>query len=717
MDAVGRVRALATRTVATADDDWRARILAESLVAVFLFGIVTSSITIAWAVVDGRPMLVAANLIALVVVGFLAFSRRLRYRGRAIGLLTMAYALGLYFLVTVSVMSLVYLMAVPILTAILRGLRAALVSCVVTAVTLLVVGPLTGAAGRFTAEVSIGVAEWTIIAVSVLFVSTTIAIVCGLLLGRLERSLDEQRRSEARVRELATAVDQASDLVLVADPVGVVVYANRVHDVVAAELGPGAIIDRLDRVLPATAVSSEPWTGRVTWSVPTPPGALGTDASDPSDTIAERTFDATLAPTVDEFGRVVNLVAVLRDVTAIDEIERRLARAQRLEALGTLASGVAHDFNNVIAAILGLAEQLRDTVDGASGDADGETVDERVRRDVDMIVAACDRARDVVRQMMVFGRRPGQQSTSPEAVAVRVSEAVDTAVPLLRAAVGNHVEIRPRVLTDAAVLVDPTDVHQMLANLVSNAVHSMGHLPHPVVDIVVRRANAEALGPAWPPRLDPRHPFVTIEVRDTGTGIAPDDLDRVFDPFFTRKTPDEGTGLGLASVHAIVTSLGGDVTVSSRPGEGTAFWLFLPEHDTPAADTATPDVARDRRPVAGTRLRVLVVDDEAVVAMTSSMALRRVGHEVVTARSGDEAHALVAADPDRFDVVVSDVTMPGRSGPELLRSIRTIRSDLPVILMSGFGVDVDGSEADGYLMKPFDRDQLVATVHRVAGRS
>lgn len=709
MDAAGRVRALATRTVAIADDDWRARILAESLVAVFLLGVVTSAVTIVWAAFDGSWLLVAANLTTLAVVGFLAFSRHLHYRGRAIGLLCLAYALGLYFLFTASVMSLVYLMALPVLTAVLRGLRAAVVACAVTGLTLLVLGPLTGAGDRFTAQGVVGDAEWAVIAISVLFVATTLSVVCGLLLGRLERSLAEQRRSEARVRELAMAVDQASDVVLVADPAGTVVYANRAHDAVAADLGPGAAVDRLDRVLPAEAVTPAPWTGRVTWSVT-------------GDRDAERVLDATLAPTVDDAGQVVNLVAVLRDVTAIDEIERRLARAQRLEALGTLASGVAHDFNNVIAAILGLAEQIRDAADEAADPSVAATRVEGVEGGIGdhaaLIVAACDRARDVVRQMMVFGRRPGQGSPTPGATAVRAADAIDAAVPLLRAAVGNRVEIRRRVLSDASVLVDPADVHQMLANLVSNAAHSMAHLSDPVVDIVVRRATIHALGHALPPRLDPSRAYVSIEVRDTGTGIAPDDLDRVFDPFFTRKAPDEGTGLGLASVHAIATSLGGDVTVSSRVGVGTTFWIYLPEYE-PRSVTEVPADQGTPPPSRPTGLRVLVVDDEPVVAMTSAVALRRVGHQVVTASDGDEALALVAADPDGVDVVVTDVTMPGRSGPELVRALRELRPDLPVVLMSGFGVDIDidGGGADGYLSKPFDRERLVHEVHRVAGRT
>jgi nitrogen-specific signal transduction histidine kinase len=376
-------------------------------------------------------------------------------------------------------------------------------------------------------------------------------------------------------------------------------------------------------------------------------------------------------------------------------LERQLTRAQRLESLGTLAGGIAHDFNNILGAILGYGEMaLRDAPPGS-----------RLRRDVDSIMIAGERGRSLVERILAFSR-----SGMGERISVHAEAVVREGLHMLALPASIQVETRLDA-GPAAILGDPSQVHQVLMNLATNAIHAMpsgGVLRVELGVETVARPRAPAIG-----RLEARD-YIVLTVTDTGCGIAAADIDRIFDPFFTMKEVGVGTGLGLSLVHGIVTELGGAIEVTSAPGKGSRFAVYLPRDgdvDGPArlAPAAIPQ---------GQRQRVLVVDDEEPLVEIATRTLAGLGYVPTGYTSSEVALAAFRASPGDFDALLTDERMPGMSGTELIREVRRIRDTLPIVIMSGYLSaaaleGLDGVGADAVLRKPVSERDLASSLARV----
>jgi PAS domain S-box-containing protein len=396
------------------------------------------------------------------------------------------------------------------------------------------------------------------------------------------------------------------------------------------------------------------------------------------------------------------VLVTLTDVTALNRarrerkrLETRLVQAQKMEALGTLAGGIAHDFNNILGAMAGYSELALLKA------RDGEVVEKELRQ----VLKATSRARDLVRQILSFSRRT-ERSTAPIQLGPIVKETLKLLRATLPATIGIHFEIREETGT---VLADPTQIHQVVMNLCTNAAHAMrdqgGRLS---VVLDERSVGAEEDGrprdliPGW---------YQILEIRDTGHGIAPELLDRVFDPYFTTKDVGEGTGLGLSVVHGIVTAHGGRVQVASEPGQGTTFTVYLPL--TPL--TAEPEVRPAFEAPPGGTERVLLVDDESDLAQLGLQMLERLGYQVTVMTSSPEALRLFQEAPDRFDLLITDQTMPQMAGTHLAVSLLALRPNLPILLCTGFSETVDASTARdlgirGFLTKPYSWRELARAV-------
>ncbi len=399
------------------------------------------------------------------------------------------------------------------------------------------------------------------------------------------------------------------------------------------------------------------------------------------------------------------VIAALYDITGRKEAEaaraalqEQLRQTQKLEALGQLAGGVAHDFNNILTGIVAYTELAQ--MDAGSPD--------EVRRHLAAVRKASDRATDLVRQILTFSRKQ-----PPERLPVRISGVVVEALRLLRSSIPATIAIEERI--DPAgpiVLADKSQIHQVIMNLGTNAAHAMKGGPGRLSVRLVR----SAVGPDGVPgaRDLPPGAYARIEVEDTGHGISGAVLARIFEPFFTTKATGEGTGLGLAVVHGIVRDHQGAIVVRSRPGEGTCFEIYLPEHEDPPADE--PSGARVLPPGRGER--VLLVDDEAPIVFATSILLRRLGYAVAAHGDPREAWDAFAADPSAFDVVISDMTMPHLTGVELAGRINERRPDLPILLTSGFsgGWTPDALQAIGVrrlLAKPIPAETLALALREV----
>ncbi len=384
------------------------------------------------------------------------------------------------------------------------------------------------------------------------------------------------------------------------------------------------------------------------------------------------------------------------------EQEQQMHRAQKLEAIGTLSSGIAHDFNNILTTIIGNAELLQaDLPRGApAAEAAGD------------ILSAAERAQRLVAQILTFSRR-----TEPRREVLNVSAVVEDAVRFLRATTPTTIAIRHR-RPDEALHVDgdATQLHQALMNVGTNAAHAMRDAAGGSIDIFEQRITLDVAAAA---RVHvPPGEYACVTLRDTGCGIAPDVLPRVFDPFYTTKAPGEGTGLGLAVVLGVMQAHGGGVAVSSAQGLGTEVRLYLPLAPAPERppEAQVPSQAAPARPT-GRGQRVLLVDDEEPIVRSMTLVLRRLGYEVSGHTEPTEALAQFELHPQTIDVVITDLTMPDLGGLDVVQRVRQRRPDVPVLLVSGFIAEGDLARAralgvDAVIDKPLSVDALAHALDR-----
>jgi signal transduction histidine kinase len=374
-------------------------------------------------------------------------------------------------------------------------------------------------------------------------------------------------------------------------------------------------------------------------------------------------------------------------------LERRLRQGQRLEAIGHLAGGVAHDFNNLLAAVLGYARELREEL--PAGAPQQEAVGE--------ILAVAQRGVQVTRSLLAFSRR---QSLALERL--DAGELVRGLEKLLRSTLGPGMELRLQL--DAAplpVLVDRVQVELVLVNLVANARDAMrpgGILRVVTAPVTLGAAAADALGLAGPGT------YARLDVADSGAGMDEPTRERIFDPFFTTKPAGRGTGLGLALAHGVVQQHAGAIQVTSAPGQGTTFTLLFPGAATQPPAAPTPEGAADG-PTPGGGETVLVAEDDRHVRRVVRRLLQRAGYTVVEAADGDEAVRRFAEHQREVRLVLLDVHLPGRSGPEALDEIRGLARDLPVVFVSGNPGDGEAGEHQ-VLLKPVDPGALLRAVRR-----
>ncbi len=393
-------------------------------------------------------------------------------------------------------------------------------------------------------------------------------------------------------------------------------------------------------------------------------------------------------------GSAIDVTARKRAELEKEHLESQLRRSQKMEAIGTLAGGIAHDFNNILGAIVGYGELALQGSPQGSG----------LRRYLDNIMHAASRAKALVERILAFSR-----SSVGERVAVNVAAVVAETVELMAASLPKGIRLVKRLDTDkAAVLGDPTQLHQVVMNLCTNAVHAMPSAG--VLEVTLERNSVDRPRQLSHGLLAPGA-YVRLCVGDTGDGIPAEALERMFDPFFTTKRVGEGTGLGLSLVHGIVADLGGAIDVKTSAGEGTVFAIWLPvvgEVSAPAPEVPA-DLPR------GNGQAVMIVDDERpLVALTEEM-LAELGYEPIGFHSSGEALQAFRQAPERFDIVLTDETMPGLGGADFAREIRRIRLDIPIVLMSGYsgGQLFERARASGVgdvLLKPLQIREIATSV-------
>jgi two-component system, cell cycle sensor histidine kinase and response regulator CckA len=410
-----------------------------------------------------------------------------------------------------------------------------------------------------------------------------------------------------------------------------------------------------------------------------------------------------LARLEDEHGTGAGLICHIIDLTEQKRLEAQFAQSQKMQAVGQLAGGIAHDFNNLLTAMIGFCDLL--LLRHRPGD--------QSFADIMQIKQNANRAANLVRQLLAFSR---QQTLQPRVL--NVADALTELSHLLRRLIGENIELKMihgREL--GLVRVDQGQLEQVIINLAVNARDAM---PQGGA-LTIRTGNFTAANPVRRgAETMPAGDYVRIEVGDTGTGIPPEIIDRIFEPFFSTKEVGAGTGLGLSTVYGIVRQTGGFVFVDSRTGQGAVFNIYLPVHAEEAEEAAAPQpheaeaAGRDLTGI-GT---ILLVEDEDAVRLFGARALRNKGYEVLEARSGEEALELMAGEERPIDLLITDVVMPRMDGPALIRAVRERWPRMKVIYISGYAEDafrkrLDETGAIHFLPKPFSLKQLAGKVKEV----
>ncbi len=385
-----------------------------------------------------------------------------------------------------------------------------------------------------------------------------------------------------------------------------------------------------------------------------------------------------------------------RDISEKKKLMEQLQQAYKMEAIGTLAGGIAHDFNNVLSSVIGYTELA--LYDAAEGTLQHENLRE--------VLIAGNRAKNLVQQILTFSRQAEQEKRP-----VQVKAVVNEALKMLRASIPSTIEIEQKIYSNALVLGDSTQIHQVLMNLCTNAAHAMedkgGVLTVSLSDI----------------ELDPvfvsNHPglkagrYINLEVTDTGDGIPPALQKKIFDPFFTTKGPGEGTGMGLSVVHGIVNNYGGAIYVYSEPGHGSTFRIFIPSVENHMEFNNGFD-----KPFPTGVERILLVDDESAIVKMEKQMLESLGYDVIEKFASMEALEFFKSQPEHVDLVITDMTMPNMNGDILAEELMKIRPDIPVILFTGFSKKISEKRAfeigiKAFAMKPASKTELAKIVRKV----
>jgi PAS domain S-box-containing protein len=400
----------------------------------------------------------------------------------------------------------------------------------------------------------------------------------------------------------------------------------------------------------------------------------------------------------DEDGNLKQIRGFLLDVTEQKNLEAQLQQAQKIEAIGTLAGGIAHDFNNILFPVIGHTEMLLEDV----------PEDSPFRNSLKEIYTSVLRAKDLVKQILTFSRQD-----SGELILMKMQPIIKEALKLIRSTIPTTIEIKQDINPDCGVIkADPTQIHQIVMNLTTNAFHAMeqigGLLKVSLKEIEL--GGHDIITPDMIPGI-----YACLTVADTGTGMDKNLTDKIFDPFFTTKEKGKGTGMGLSVVHGIVTVMGGYIQVYSKPGKGTQFLVYLPVEKSLSEKQETNSTAEE---IQGGVEQILLVDDEEAILTMEKLMLERLGYQVTSRTSSLEALEAFRADPDKFDLIITDMAMPNMRGDKLSAELIKIRPDIPVLLCSGFSEVMSEKKATslgikGFLMKPIVMKDLAQKIREV----
>ena len=389
-----------------------------------------------------------------------------------------------------------------------------------------------------------------------------------------------------------------------------------------------------------------------------------------------------------------------------EQLQTQLTQAQKMEAIGTLAGGIAHDFNNILSPIIGYTELAIEALSD-----DDKNHNKKIAQDLEAVLSASERAKELVKQILSFSHHSDHKREP-----VQMHLIVNEALKLLRASLPSTIEVRQNIDSNCGyVLADETQIHQVVLNLCTNAYHAMREKGG-VLDVALEvshlspeQANLSSITPG---------DYIKLTIKDTGHGINEQAIERIFEPYFTTKSEEEGTGLGLSVVHGIIRSHDGGISVNSRTGEGSQFTVYFPQVNTSKIGKSVETLEQIPQ---GTE-RILLIDDEEPIVQMETSLLENLGYKVTAVTSSDKALQTFQEHPDDFDLTISDMTMPHMTGADLAVKFHNIRPNMPFILCTGFSENINEYKAkeigiQEYIKKPVHRKEMALAVRRALDNS
>ena len=505
--------------------------------------------------------------------------------------------------------------------------------------------------------------------------------------------ITKQKQTEEESLLLATAIEHAAESVIISNRTGTIQYVNPAFEQLSG-FSREDIVGENFRIL----ISDKHDQGfyKEMWEVISRGNFWSGYITNRIKDNTLREFETIISPVQNGSGDIVSFVSVNRDVTQEKVLEAQLQQSDRLQSIGTLAGGIAHDFNNILSAIIGYTELTIDYLENGS----------LPYNNLQEVLEAGERAKGLINQILTFSRQ-SEQDFKPLQLKLIVKEALK----LIRATLPSTIEIHQDLQSDAAILGDQTKIHQVLMNLCTNAGHA---LQEKGGVLSVSLSEAEIDSSFTVKHFDIKSgSYIRLSVSDNGCGMSASLMEHIFDPFFTTKEKGKGTGMGLSVVHGIVKSHNGTIHAYSEPGEGSVFTVYLP-----IIEKQLEKKIKAERPIPTGTEHILFVDDEESLIDMGKQLLVSLGYTVTSRINSIEAFELFKAKPDVFDLVITDLTMPNMTGDELAEQLFAIRSDIPVILCTGFSTRITEEKAKNmgikaFILKPLIRKDIAKTIRKV----
>lgn len=512
------------------------------------------------------------------------------------------------------------------------------------------------------------------------------------------RDITERRKTEEELVRLRKAVTTSGEVIFITNPSGIITFINPAFTELYGYTSEEVIGIATPRILKSGKMNQEGY--KMFWQRLLLKQVVRHEIINKTKGGRIVIVEAAVNPILDEGGEIVGFLAIQRDITEKKRLEVESFRTQRLESIGRLAGGVAHDLNNVLAPVLLSIDILKNQI-----------FDETGRKILSSLQASAERGKAIIRQILTFAR-----GAEGEKNILQLKHLLHEMEQIVKETFPKSIELRTSIPKNLWMVTgDVTQLHQVLLNLCVNARDAMPD--GGILELAGENLHLDEPYAGAPSDVKPG-PYVAISVSDTGVGIPPENLQKIFDPFFSTKELGTGTGLGLSTVHTIVKSHNGFINVTSQFGHGSVFKVYLPASDRAVSSPVHQDTLKV---FSGNGELILVVDDEASIRDITRETLRMYGYEVITAGNGAEAIAIFADRKNKIDMVVTDIMMPVMDGMAAIQALRRIRPDVHIIATSGLTADQRLQESDltvdGFLVKPYTSEDLLKILHEVLAKT